>query len=151
MGSTLYFIDIYIDCLLRVYTHQTPSSRGFHASRPLLSRTSKSLCALSAHCSSTSQTNLVDRPTSEQTELSKSEQLAGVPVFLAKIARFRPSRRRLRRYRYSRNSRQKLESDLEQRPPKPKAGACGRTKWFTKILRNSAKHCSSRPSARLAS
>ncbi|KAJ7741534.1 uracil-DNA glycosylase-like protein [Mycena maculata] len=35
-------------------------------------------------------TNLVDRPTSEQTELSKKEQLASVPFFLAKIARYRP-------------------------------------------------------------
>ncbi|KAJ7271902.1 uracil-DNA glycosylase-like protein [Mycena haematopus] len=36
-------------------------------------------------------TDLVDRPTTEQMELSASEQLAGVPVFLAKIARFRPA------------------------------------------------------------
>ncbi|KAJ7109501.1 uracil-DNA glycosylase-like protein [Mycena epipterygia] len=35
-------------------------------------------------------TNLVDRPTTEQTELSRKEQLAGVPFFLAKIARYRP-------------------------------------------------------------
>ncbi|KAJ6597016.1 uracil-DNA glycosylase-like protein [Mycena vulgaris] len=35
-------------------------------------------------------TNLVDRPTSEQMELSGQEQLAGVPLFLAKIARYRP-------------------------------------------------------------
>ncbi|KAF7338195.1 UDG domain-containing protein [Mycena venus] len=35
-------------------------------------------------------TNLVDRPTTEQMELSNSEQLANVPVFLAKVARFRP-------------------------------------------------------------
>ncbi|KAJ7685316.1 uracil-DNA glycosylase-like protein [Mycena polygramma] len=35
-------------------------------------------------------TNLVDRPTTEQTELSTSEQLASVPQFLAKIARYRP-------------------------------------------------------------
>ncbi|KAJ7285981.1 uracil-DNA glycosylase-like protein, partial [Mycena rebaudengoi] len=35
-------------------------------------------------------TNLVDRPTSEQTELSIKEQLESVPVFLAKVARYRP-------------------------------------------------------------
>ncbi|KAJ7449934.1 uracil-DNA glycosylase-like protein [Mycena latifolia] len=35
-------------------------------------------------------TNLVDRPTTEQTELSGKEQLAGVPFFLAKMARYRP-------------------------------------------------------------
>jgi len=35
-------------------------------------------------------TNLVDRPTAEQTELSNGEQLASVPGFLAKIARYRP-------------------------------------------------------------
>ncbi|KAJ6496986.1 uracil-DNA glycosylase-like protein [Mycena vitilis] len=35
-------------------------------------------------------TNLVDRPTTEQVELSSSEQLASVPQFLAKIARYRP-------------------------------------------------------------
>ncbi|KAJ6547691.1 uracil-DNA glycosylase-like protein [Mycena capillaripes] len=35
-------------------------------------------------------TNLVDRPTTEQMELSNSEQLASVPLFLAKIARYRP-------------------------------------------------------------
>ncbi|CAK5277660.1 unnamed protein product, partial [Mycena citricolor] len=35
-------------------------------------------------------TNLVDRPTIQQTELSKSEQLANAPIFLAKIARYRP-------------------------------------------------------------
>ncbi|KAJ7125479.1 DNA glycosylase [Mycena crocata] len=35
-------------------------------------------------------TNLVDRPTSEQMELSAKEQLEGVPFFLAKIARYRP-------------------------------------------------------------
>ncbi|KAF7363546.1 UDG domain-containing protein [Mycena sanguinolenta] len=35
-------------------------------------------------------TNLVDRPTSEEAELSAAEQLASVPGFLAKVARFRP-------------------------------------------------------------
>ncbi|KAJ7774969.1 uracil-DNA glycosylase-like protein [Mycena metata] len=35
-------------------------------------------------------TNLVDRPTSEQAELSRSEQLTNVPFFLAKIAHYRP-------------------------------------------------------------
>ncbi|KAJ7709780.1 uracil-DNA glycosylase-like protein, partial [Mycena rosella] len=35
-------------------------------------------------------TNLIDRPTTEQTELSREEQVAGVPFFLAKIARYRP-------------------------------------------------------------
>ncbi|KAJ7940512.1 uracil-DNA glycosylase-like protein [Mycena leptocephala] len=35
-------------------------------------------------------TNLVDRPTTEQMELSSSEQLANVPYFLAKVARYRP-------------------------------------------------------------
>lgn len=35
-------------------------------------------------------TNLIDRPTTEQTELSREEQLAGVPLFLAKMARYRP-------------------------------------------------------------
>ncbi|KAF7294832.1 UDG domain-containing protein [Mycena indigotica] len=35
-------------------------------------------------------TNLVDRPTAEQTELSTAEQLASVPIFLEKIARYRP-------------------------------------------------------------
>ncbi|KAK7020511.1 UDG domain-containing protein [Favolaschia claudopus] len=35
-------------------------------------------------------TNLVDRPTSEQNELSAAEQLASVPTFLAKVQRFRP-------------------------------------------------------------
>ncbi|KAJ6502433.1 uracil-DNA glycosylase-like protein [Mycena sanguinolenta] len=35
-------------------------------------------------------TNLVDRPTSEEAELSITEQLASVPGFLAKVARFRP-------------------------------------------------------------
>ncbi|KAJ6623525.1 uracil-DNA glycosylase-like protein, partial [Mycena sp. CBHHK59/15] len=35
-------------------------------------------------------TNLVDRPTSEQNELSNKEQLDNVPTFLSKIARYRP-------------------------------------------------------------
>ncbi|EDR07088.1 uncharacterized protein LACBIDRAFT_298866 [Laccaria bicolor S238N-H82] len=35
-------------------------------------------------------TNLVDRPTAEQSELSKAEQIAGVPALLAKIATHRP-------------------------------------------------------------
>ncbi|EDQ99546.1 uncharacterized protein LACBIDRAFT_316334 [Laccaria bicolor S238N-H82] len=35
-------------------------------------------------------TNLVDRPTAEQSELSKAERLAGVPALLAKIATHRP-------------------------------------------------------------
>nr|GAT53272.1 predicted protein [Mycena chlorophos] len=35
-------------------------------------------------------TNLVDRPTAEQMELSNQEQLDSVPIFLGKIARFRP-------------------------------------------------------------
>jgi len=35
-------------------------------------------------------TNLVDRPTAEQNELSANEQVAGVPALLAKVARYRP-------------------------------------------------------------
>ncbi|KAK0204862.1 uracil-DNA glycosylase-like protein [Desarmillaria ectypa] len=35
-------------------------------------------------------TNLVDRPTAEQSELSEAEMRAAVPAFLAKIARYRP-------------------------------------------------------------
>ncbi|EDQ99560.1 uncharacterized protein LACBIDRAFT_316369 [Laccaria bicolor S238N-H82] len=35
-------------------------------------------------------TNLVDRPTAEQSELSKAEQIARVPALLAKIATHRP-------------------------------------------------------------
>lgn len=35
-------------------------------------------------------TNLVDRPTAEQSELSKAEQIAGVPALLVKIATHRP-------------------------------------------------------------
>ncbi|KAF8172677.1 uracil-DNA glycosylase-like protein [Pholiota molesta] len=35
-------------------------------------------------------TNLVPRPTAEQSELSKKEQIAGVPGLLAKIAQYRP-------------------------------------------------------------
>ncbi|KAF9447237.1 DNA glycosylase [Macrolepiota fuliginosa MF-IS2] len=35
-------------------------------------------------------TNLVDRPTAEQNELSRAERLAAVPAFLNKIARYRP-------------------------------------------------------------
>ncbi|KAG7451225.1 DNA glycosylase [Guyanagaster necrorhizus] len=35
-------------------------------------------------------TNLVDRPTAEQSELSNAEMRAAVPAFLAKIARYRP-------------------------------------------------------------
>ncbi|RDB18649.1 G/T mismatch-specific thymine DNA glycosylase [Hypsizygus marmoreus] len=35
-------------------------------------------------------TNLVDRATAEQSELSAEEQAAGVPAFLSKVARYRP-------------------------------------------------------------
>ncbi|CAL1708129.1 unnamed protein product [Somion occarium] len=35
-------------------------------------------------------TNLVDRPSAEQAELSKQDMIFGVPVLLSKIARFRP-------------------------------------------------------------
>ncbi|KAK0469691.1 uracil-DNA glycosylase-like protein [Desarmillaria tabescens] len=35
-------------------------------------------------------TNLVDRPTAEQSELSEAEMRTAVPAFLAKIARYRP-------------------------------------------------------------
>jgi hypothetical protein len=41
-------------------------------------------------CSSTTQINLVDRPSTSQADLSAQEMASSVPVLLSKIARFRP-------------------------------------------------------------